>query len=58
MMSANLAQLKQTLGLTMLKSGIATQAAQATAMLEDFTRAQQTAQTPHPTLGRQLDVKL
>lgn len=59
MMAANLAQLKQTLNVSMLKSGISTQAAQATVMLEDFTRAQQSVQvSSHPTLGHHLDIKV
>lgn len=58
MMAANLAQLKQTLNVSMLKSGISTQAAQATVMLEDFTRAQQSVQASHPTLGHHLDIKV
>lgn len=58
MLSTHLAQLQQTLGVGMLKSSISTQTAQAKVMLEDFTQAQQSAQTPHPTLGHHLDIKL
>lgn len=58
MMSANLAHLQQTLNIGLLKSGLATQAAQATVMLEDFAQAQQRTQAPHPTLGHRLDLKV
>lgn len=58
MMSTHLAQLTQTLNIGLLKNSLSTQAAQATVMLEDFAQAQRTAQAPHPTLGRHLDLKV
>lgn len=56
-MAANLTQLKQTLSVSMLKTSISAQAAQAVVMLEDFTQTQQTVPAPHPTSGHHLDLK-
>jgi hypothetical protein len=58
-MGAQLAQLQQTISLSMLDMAQATQAAGATVMLEDFAKAQaEIQQAPHPTLGQHLDVRV
>ncbi|RAK21097.1 hypothetical protein B0I26_10349 [Anoxybacillus vitaminiphilus] len=58
MMAKQVSELQHTLNLSLLKNQMATQAAQATVMLEDFAKAQHTAQAPHPTLGKQLDIRV
>lgn len=58
LMSANLAQLMQTVNISLLKSALSTQAAQATVILNDFTQTQQAIALSHPTLGRHLDIKV
>lgn len=57
-MSSNVQDLKRTLNMNLLKSSMATQAAQAIVILEDFSMAQQEVkQAPHPTLGKHIDIK-
>jgi hypothetical protein len=41
-----------------MKSKMTTQATQATVMLEDFAKVQHAVQAPHPTLEKQLDVRV
>ncbi|QRG67305.1 putative motility protein [Brevibacillus choshinensis] len=57
-MGAQVSQLQQTVGLSMLKMTQATQAAGAMVMLQDFANAQVSAQAPHPTLGKQIDISV
>lgn len=58
MMASNVAELQRTLSTNLLKSQMATQAAHATVMLNDFMNAQApTNQSPHPTLGNRIDLK-
>ncbi len=60
-MGAQVAQLQQTVALSIMDMAQATQAAGATVMLEDFAKAQaavQEAVAPHPTLGQRLDVRV
>ncbi|MDF0728375.1 polyribonucleotide nucleotidyltransferase [Cytobacillus sp. S13-E01] len=57
-MANNVAEIQRTLSSNLLKSQMATQAAQATVMLDDLTKAQaSTQQAPHPTHGNRLDLK-
>lgn len=58
LMGAQVSQLQQTVGLSMLKMAQATQAAGAMVMLQDFTNAQAATQAPHPTLGKQIDISV
>ncbi len=59
MMAAQVSQLQQTVSLSVMKMAQATGAAQATVMLNDFTKAQASVQAaPHPTLGKILDVSV
>jgi hypothetical protein len=57
MMAGQVTELRRTLNLNMMSSQMATQAAHATVMLEDFTQAQATTTASHPTLGNQIDIK-
>lgn len=57
-MGAQVSQLQQTVGLSMLKMTQATQAAGAMVMLQDFANAQASAQAPHPTTGKQIDIRV
>lgn len=58
MMGQQLAALRQTVSLSVLKMGQANGAAQATVMLNDFVKAQESAQAaPHPTLGKVVDLR-
>ncbi|MGD8190272.1 putative motility protein [Brevibacillus ginsengisoli] len=59
MMAGQLSQLQQTVSLSVLQMAQATQAAQATVMLNDFAKAQASVQAaPHPTLGKNLDISI
>jgi hypothetical protein len=57
-MAKQVSELQHTLNLSLLKGQMATQAAQATVMLEDFAKTQQSVQAPHPTLGKQIDIRV
>lgn len=57
-MATNLHQLQQTLSRNLLSGNLATQAAQSTVMLQDFTQNQQQLQhASHPTSGHHIDMK-
>lgn len=57
-MANNVAELQRTLSTSLLKSQMATQAAHATVMLNDFMNGQAPTNTsPHPTLGNRIDLK-
>ncbi|SFK80011.1 putative motility protein [Brevibacillus centrosporus] len=58
LMSAQLGQLQQTVGISIMKMSQASQTAGAAVMLDDFTKAQATAQASHPSLGKHLDVSV
>lgn len=59
MMAAQVSQLQQTVSLGVMQLAQATQAAQATVMLNDFAKAQASVQAaPHPSLGKVLDVSV
>jgi hypothetical protein len=58
MMAKQVSELQHTLNLSLLKGQMATQAAQATVMLEDFAKAQHAVQASHPTLGKQIDIRV
>lgn len=58
LMSAQLGQLQQTVGMSIMKMAQASQAAGATVMLDDFSNAQATVQASHPSLGKHLDVSI
>ncbi|RNB92638.1 polyribonucleotide nucleotidyltransferase [Brevibacillus fluminis] len=55
-------QLRQTMGINLLKTQQATQVAQATAMIQDMANATAgvaaSAAAPHPTLGSKLDISI
>ncbi|MCH1625421.1 polyribonucleotide nucleotidyltransferase [Fredinandcohnia quinoae] len=56
-MSNNVLELQRTLSMNLLKSQMATQAAQAVVMLEDFnSSAKAGTSAPHPTLGKSVDI--
>ncbi|WP_019123272.1 hypothetical protein [Brevibacillus massiliensis] len=57
-MNFQLSQLQHTVSLGVMKMLQATQIAQATVMIEDLSKTQATADAPHPTLGKQLDVSV
>ncbi|MEJ8544079.1 polyribonucleotide nucleotidyltransferase [Brevibacillus borstelensis] len=62
-MGAQLAQLKHTVSLSVMKMAQNTMAAGATAMIEDFANAQQSVQqaaqaAPHPTAGKTIDISV
>ncbi|MBA2871836.1 hypothetical protein HNQ85_002111 [Anoxybacillus calidus] len=57
-MAKQVSELQHTLHLTLMKREMVTQAAQATVMIEDFAKAQHVLQASHPTLGKQLDVRV
>ncbi|MGE5701481.1 MAG: polyribonucleotide nucleotidyltransferase [Clostridia bacterium] len=54
-MGQQVAQLQQLVGMSLLKTQQATDAAQAAVMLQDFTAANA---APHPSLGNQLDIRV
>jgi hypothetical protein len=58
-MAMNVAQLRQALNISVLKSAQATAAAQATVMLKDFQQNQAAIQAsaPHPYAGRFIDIR-
>ncbi|WLD91573.1 polyribonucleotide nucleotidyltransferase [Alkalihalobacillus sp. AL-G] len=57
-MASNLQQLQTTLSRNLLSGSLATQAAQSTVMLNDFTQnQQQLQQASHPTSGHHVDLK-
>lgn len=59
MMASQVASLRHTVSLSVMKMAQTTGAAQATVMLSDFARAQQSAQAAqHPTLGKMMDVRV
>lgn len=61
MMAAQVGQLQQTVGMSMLKMATATQAAGTIVMLDDFAKAQASTAAPqaaHPYLGKSLDVRV
>ncbi|MGC5324867.1 polyribonucleotide nucleotidyltransferase [Brevibacillus sp. SYSU BS000544] len=58
MMGQQLAALRQTVSLSVMNMAQTTGAAQATVMLNDFSKAQETAKSaPHPTLGKIVDLR-
>ncbi len=62
MMGAQAQQMHQTLNSSLLKSALSTQAATSIQMLEKMNEAQEnltnTRQAPHPSLGKNIDLKL
>ncbi|WP_340701080.1 polyribonucleotide nucleotidyltransferase [Brevibacillus borstelensis] len=63
MMSAQLSQLRHTVSLSVMKMAQNTMAAGATAMIQDFSNAQQSVQqaaqaAPHPTAGKVIDISV
>ncbi|GEC91877.1 MULTISPECIES: polyribonucleotide nucleotidyltransferase [Brevibacillus] len=57
-MSGQLSQLQHTVSLSIMNMAQASQAAGATVMLDDFSKAQATVQASHPTLGKQIDISV
>lgn len=60
MMGAQAQQMHHTLNTSLLKSALSTQAAQSIHMLEEMTESAESAssQVPHPSLGKNIDLKL
>ncbi len=60
MMGAQVVQLQQAVGLSVLSMAKNMQAAGATVMLEDFSKNQESIRqaAPHPTLGQNFDVSV
>lgn len=61
MIDSQLFQLRQSIGISLMKSQQATQVAQATALIQDMASATagiSAPAAPHPSLGQQLDVSI
>ncbi|MFP3389036.1 polyribonucleotide nucleotidyltransferase [Brevibacillus sp. SIMBA_040] len=59
MMSGQLSQLQHTVSLSLLNMSKNAQATSATLMLSDFSKTQASIhQASHPTLGKQLDLRI